>query len=256
MKSIIASSLVAATGLAGPCPLVHADITGLDPSAYAYNQRDGLTPAAIGPGSINITNGGFGECRSLWMLNRQDISGGFTASFTYRATSFSASGPRQGIAFVVQNSAAGTGWVSDGANPIGVGYRGLDHSAAVTLEADTGPAASFSGFYTGGTNPVGSPAVSPINLFDFTSVHVTIAYAGSLLTVNMTDGVHTMAPQTYLVGDLAATIGGPMAWVGFTAGTQGGANQTISDFSFTAAPTPGAAALLGLGLMACPRQRR
>lgn len=255
MKNVVASSVVSAAGLALACPVAHADITGFDPSSFAYNQTDAHSPATVGPGSINFSNRAAFEYRSLWYNERQPITS-FTCTFTYRLADWFAGGANQGIAFVVQNSAAGTGWVSPGANPANVGYAGLDHSAAVTLEFNTGSGLTYSGFYTNGATGGGSPATLPVNAFSMEPINVAIAYSGSLLTVNMTQGTRVMPTQTYLVGSLASQLGADSGWVGFVTGNGGGAQNVLSDFHFTAIPAPGAMGLAGVAGLAAVRRRR
>jgi hypothetical protein len=179
--------------------------------------------------------GGPNNRRSIWFNTPQDISA-FEATFTYRASSIAASASRQGIAFVMQN--AGTAALGTGST----GYQGVGTSAAVTLETDTGPGRSYSGFYTNGVIGGGSTVTTPVNAFDLRDIDVTVRYNGSILSVTMVDGNNTYGPQNYLVGNLASVLGGSTAYIGFTGatfntlGSGGGATQFLSDVTFTTIP--------------------
>lgn len=254
MRRLIPLAVLAATS-----NIALADLNGFAPSSFTYNQSDARTPASLVPGGIRITDGGPFEHRSVWFNQRQDISAGFTASFTYRLANFTPSGANQGIAFVIQNSAAGTGWVSSGANPTNVGYAGLANSAAITLETSSGPGLTHSGFYTNGATGGSSPAVLPVNAFNLTEIFVTISYDGSsILTLNMNDGAgdHVMPERQILVGSISAAIGSSSAWIGFVADSAGGTDQYLTNFSFTAVPAPSVAGVFGLAGLTLARRRR
>jgi hypothetical protein len=233
-----------------------ADINGFNGlNDWAYNHADTAAPPQIVNSNLIQFTGGPVNRRSIWFNTPQDITA-FQATFTYRATSIAASGSRQGIAFVMQN--AGTTALGTGST----GYQGIATSAAVTLETDTGPGRSYSGFYTNGLIGGGSTVMTPVNAFDFRDIDVTITYNGSILSVTMVDGANTYGPQNYLVGSLSNVLGGSTAYIGFTGATftapvsGGGATQFLSDVTFTTIPTPGTAGLLALGSIAALRRRR
>jgi hypothetical protein len=233
-----------------------ADISGFNGlSGWSYNTGDTATPPLIVNSNTLQFTGGPNNRRSIWFNTPQDISA-FEATFTYRASSIAASASRQGIAFVMQN--AGTAALGTGST----GYQGVGTSAAVTLETDTGPGRSYSGFYTNGVIGGGSTVTTPVNAFDLRDIDVTVRYNGSILSVTMVDGNNTYGPQNYLVGNLASVLGGSTAYIGFTGatfntlGSGGGATQFLSDVTFTTIPTPGTAGLLGLSCIAALRRRR
>ncbi|MFT3686372.1 MAG: hypothetical protein QM783_15870 [Phycisphaerales bacterium] len=238
-------------------PAALADINGFDPSGFAYHQSDVRTPASMVPGGMRLTDASGPETRSLWFTQQQDISS-FACSFTYRLGNFTWSGGTSGIALVFQNSNSGTGWVSPGAFPSNVGYAGLDHSAAITLEIDGGPGLTRSGYYSNGATGGSSPAVLPVNAYNQTDIFVSMSYNGSILTLDMNDGPggHVWATQHLLVGSISSTIGSSSAFIGFTAGTAAGTEQLITDFHFGAIPTPGAMFLAGVACLTATRRRR
>lgn len=257
-------SLIVATPLAvvlaAAAPSASADITGFNNlSGWNYNTSDnGTPPGFVGDDGLHFTTGP-NNTRSIWFNTPQDISE-FRVEFTYRAGSITASTARQGLTFAIQNSPDGLNALGGGGN--GFGYRGITQSAAVTIETDTGGGETFSGFYTNGVLGGGSVLTEPVNAFDLTEIDVTITYNGSLLSVSMTDGVNTFDSPSYFVGSLASVVGDTHAYVGFTAGTfnllggGGGANQYLSNFRFTAVPSPATLpvmAALGIGVI---RRRR
>ena len=242
-------------GLSLIAAAAHADINGFNSlSGWTYNTTDaGTPPAVLGADLIHFTTGPNNR-RSLWFNTPQDITA-FTASFTYRAGSISASAARQGLTFTLQNaglSALGTG----------LGFEGLAPSATVTIETDTGPGLTYTGYYANGVNGGGSVPTTPVNAFGFGEIDVAITYAGSLLSVFMTDGVNSYSRPNQFVGDLSALLGSQSAFVGFTAGTSstlgsgGGSNQFLSNFRFTSVQAPATAGLLTIGGLCGLRRRR
>ncbi|MDX2199514.1 MAG: hypothetical protein SF069_11160 [Phycisphaerae bacterium] len=224
-------------------------------AGWQYNQTDTGTPLQIvGDNAIQFTAGPNNR-RSLWFTTPQDITQ-FEANFTYRASSISASASRQGLAFVIQNSPSGVTTLG-GAS---YGYNGITPSAAVTIETDSGPGRSFTGYYTNGVLGGGSADMTPVNAYEFTDIDVNVRYQGSVLSVTMTQGTDVFGPRNYFVGSLASLLGSPTAYVGFTGatlntqGAGGGATQFLSNFSFVPEPTTGVAMLVGL--MALRQVRR
>jgi hypothetical protein len=236
-----------------------ADIVGFNGlSGWRYNTSDsGSPPVIVDSNQVQLTTGP-NNTRSIWFEVPQSITS-FEARFTYRASSIAASGPRQGVAFVIQNDPAGPNALGTGGSSLG--YGGITASAAVTIETDTGPGLTYSGFYTNGVMGGGSAVTTPVNAFNFRDIDVIINYSGSILSVTMVDGTDVYGPQNHLVGSLASVVGGPTAYVGFTAatfntlGSGGGANQFLSDVSFTV-PSPGAwSAVMVAGCMVGRRRR-
>jgi hypothetical protein len=243
-------------GLAGSLvPATRADITGFNNLVgWSYNQGDAGTPATFGQDFIQITTGGANQVRSVWFNTPQAISE-FTATFTYRAASIGPAAVRQGVSFIIQTDPRGTAAIGAAFNSTGFGFDGITPSAGVTIELDTGPGLTYSGFYRNGI--IGTPAVTtPLNAFQGRDIEVSIVYNGTSIAVSMHDSVNTFPTQNYLVSpSFAAALGSSAALVGFGAstGAQNGCNQFISNFRYTV-PAPGTAALLALGM--CVRRRR
>ncbi len=229
--------------------IVRADITGFQ--NFTLKRSDtGTPPVLVDADTIQFTTGP-NQRRSLWFNTRQDISE-FTATFTYRANGIGASGNRQGLVFVMQNDTDGINTLGDPVGGLfgnsGLGYFGIQPSAAVTVETDTGPARTFTGFYSGGVFGGGSAPTFPVNAFDGSEIDVTITYDGSILSVGMVEGSNVFPTRNYLVGSLEDAVGSSSAYIGFTASTaNGGANQYISDFQYKV-PEPSSALLTAVGI--------
>jgi hypothetical protein len=130
-----------------------------------------------------------------------------------------------GLAFVIQNQ---SGNALGGAGG-GLGYAGVSSSVAVKFPilGGTGTGLWTNGATTGNTTTM--PGI------DFRSGHVFkihLAYDGHTLSVTTTDTL-TLATgtQTYPI-DIAATVGGPQAWFGFSAGTAA-LSETVDIISWT-----------------------
>jgi len=242
---------------------IRADVGGfgsLNPSLWKYNHCDpGTPPVIVNSETIQLTTGP-DQCRSIWYNTPQQFAE-FLVTFTYRASSISASAVRQGITFALQNSPAGLGAIGSGGS--GFGYAGITQSAAITIETDTGPALTYTGFYTNGVLGGGSFVTTPVNAFNFRDINVTIAYDGSILAVSMAEGANIFPTHNYLVGSLASTLGSSTAYVGFTAGTAntlgsgGGASQFLSIFRYGPLPEPSTISLLAvIGAICLGRARR
>ncbi len=227
-----------------------ADITGfggLDPAHWTTNvDDDGVPIGVINDDLIHFTSGAQNR-RSMWHNTPQDITA-FEVSFTYLASTISASGPRQGVTFTIQNA---------GLDALGtsLGYEGITPSLAVSIETSTGPGLTFTGVYTNGVIGSSLP-VSPVNAFDFQDIDVTIQYADSRVTVHMTDGVNSYDSPSFIVDDLTSILGGSEGFVGFTGSTANGSDQFLSNFRFTTVPAPGSLPVLSLLGISAMRRRR
>ncbi len=236
-----------------------AEIIGFDHlTNWRYNQGDsGSPPALLAGDGIQFTSGPNNR-RSLWYNEPQNITE-FEASFTFRAGSISPSVARQGVTLTLQNSPAGLGALGSGGS--GLAYAGIGNSAAITIETDTGPALTYSGYFTNGVMGGGSVSTSPVNAFNFRDIDVTLSYSGSVLSVTMVDGSNVFT-RNHFVGSLASVLGGPTAYVGITGassntlGSGGGASFFLADFRYSAIPEPATLSLLGLAALATLRPRR
>ena len=178
---------------------------------------------------LTITTASGGEARAAW-FNTPVSTGSFTASFTYTDVG---GGGADGAAFVLQNDPQGTAAI--GGSNGSFGYGGIAASVAYEISIWNGRTVGTN-FVTDGTTGTYN-TTTPINVASGDAIKVTLVYdaAAETLTEFLTDtktgGVYT---HTYTGIDLAATLGGSTALLGFTGGTGGGASlQTIGSFSFT-----------------------
>lgn len=179
-----------------------------------------------------------GEQRAAWFTVPMNIDG-FKASFVYQDV---LTGGADGFAFVVQNAPQGTNAIGGGGG--GLAYTGITKSAAVMFNIFGTSGISFS---TNGNGAAYSPT-APLNLSSGDLIKVDLAYAGSVLSVTLSNTVTASVFATnYTVGSLAATVGTNVALVGITAATGGiSAVQQISNFQYIPVPTASAQSVGGL----------
>jgi Legume lectin domain/Chitobiase/beta-hexosaminidase C-terminal domain len=170
----------------------------------------------------------------------------FTNDFTFQLTSPSA----DGFTFTIQGSGAtalgptggGLGYGPD--SPGGSG--GVPNSVAVKFDLydNAGEGANSTGLYTNGASPT-MPATAlggNVDLHSGDTFHVVMSYDGTTLTMTITD--MSNAAQTFTTSwpiDIASTVGGATAYVGFTGGT-GGLHATQEILTWTYSATTSAAA--------------
>jgi PEP-CTERM motif len=232
----------------------HADILGFGNfSGFTVNQRDTGNAPTISGSTIQLTNtGGVSEFRSIFCDTPQNISGDFTASFTYVATG--SADPGAGACFVLQNSSSGASQPPYGNAQFG--YNDFPgNSIGVTLELETagGGLDNASGYYTDGNYGGGSASTSPVNFLSGDPINATITYNGSTLTESFVDTVTQASySNSFLtVTPIPTVLGGATAYVGLTTSSgpsPGGENQYFSNLQFTSAvPEPSTFTLLGVG---------
>jgi Legume lectin domain len=151
---------------------------------------------------------------------------GFTTSFTFRVGDSPFGQYGDGLTFVLQNA----GSAALGAAGGGLGYAGIGQSVAVKFDLvdNAGEGSDSVGVFTNGATPT-TPADTfetnyPFKLgIQFNSgdrFRATLSYSGGTLILDLTD-LDTYARQftkAYAV-NIPAVVGGPTAFVGFTAGT-------------------------------------
>jgi len=246
--SILAVSLVA---FALAPTSARAAILGFgDFSGFTINKSDAASSPTLSPGKIELTNDATNESRSVFANTPQGISK-FTASFTYQEIGGHAdSANTVGVAFVIQNSAAGAHAVAP-VGPTGplLGFGGIAPSLAVTLELGT---PSASGLFTGGILGSGSPHTAPVNLLSGNPIDVMLIYnGGTTLSETIVDGPNSYSTIFALPSSLPALLGSPTAFVGFTAGAYDFQfdQQYVSNFTFTSVPEPSSLMLSSMGVV-------
>lgn len=257
---ILTTILVA--GLAGSAHNAAADINGFGNfSQFSINKADTASDPSLGPNSIRLTSAGGIESRSIFYNTPQSI-GQFSASFTYRASNLPANS--FGVCFVLQNSVSGAKTVASTGWQLGYGdqWGTFSRSIAVSLESVGQPSGpTYTGLYSNGTVGGGALPTAPVTFSSGNPIAVTIAYDGFLLHSTFIDKVTGASFESFFAPNIPLTVGGPNAFVGFVAGNGGtnfgsdGAEQFISDFTFTSVPAPGSAIVLGLGTLAARRRR-
>ena len=210
--------------------------------------------AAVAGTAVNLTTNSNSQRGSVFTNTATAISAAttFSASFNFTISSPGGSGA-DGLAFVVQNSAAGN--TALGGNGAGMGYQGIGQS--VIVEFDTWQ----NGIDNGSENHVGINTNGVLGSltqadpgFDLDAVTATawVDYDGTTLSVaTSTSGVRPATDLLSQVIDLSGIVGS-QAFFGFTAAT-GGANaqHTINSFDLevAAVPLPAGLPLLGFGML-------
>ncbi|MBL8880925.1 MAG: hypothetical protein JNG88_17565 [Phycisphaerales bacterium] len=232
-----------------------ADINGFGNfSNFRVNQADGGSAPGIFNNRIRLTSTSTTQSRSIFCLDRQDITS-FTASFTYELDNAGNGNGLWGGCFVLQND-------PDGPSALGsfnaYGYTRIAPSIGASLEISN---PYRHGLYTDGDTDGGADDMSPVNLRLSNPINVTLTYDGSLLTTRIRDTVTNDSFEATRLIDIPAAVGGPLAYVGFTASTSLGTNftgdQYFSDPQFHTVPEPSSAlALTSLILLGLIRQLR
>jgi hypothetical protein len=186
---------------------------------------------------MTFTDGTAGENRSTWYQFKQNIDS-FKATWTYQDIG---GGGADGIAFVLQNSTAGT--TALGAAGGGLGYTGITPSAALMFNIYNGAPGGASGinFSTNGTGvSAGNPffSTAPVDLDAGNAVDTTVTYANGIATVTLSDSTAGTTFTASQAVNIPAIVGGHTAWVGMT-GSEGGvlSHQTVSNFTYIALPS-------------------
>jgi Legume lectin domain/Chitobiase/beta-hexosaminidase C-terminal domain len=194
--------------------------------ASSFNLNGGA--AITSGGLLQLTDGGGDQGRSAWFAAKVPVQT-FTTDFTFQLTDAEA----DGFAFVIQNA----GSTALGADGGGLGYWGIPHSLAIKFDLynNEGEGLDSTGLFTQGASPT-VPAVgltgTPINLHSGDPFAAHITYDGANLTLTLTDSSTLGIWSHSWPINIAATVGGNTAYVGFT-GSTGGATSTQKVLSWT-----------------------
>jgi len=235
----------------------HADING-----FSNFTLSGTNPTVSG-NTLQITsNDRYFAANSAFNNDQQSI-GAFNAHFTYQLGPLGSNAtdgfsPADGFAFVLQNSTNGVSAVGDSGGAHGAD---IDHSAVLDFNIFS-PRGVGTTVYSNGNSSGSFDPTGDVNLASGDVIDVSLAYQHDLLTAVLTDTATNEVFTTNYAVDIASSVGGPNAYVGFTGGTGGGtSDQFIRDFTFTPQAVPEAStvvtlALLSMGGLIVLRRRR
>ena len=210
-------------------------------SGFASGGMNLLGSAKLNGSSLELTDGGGGEAAAAWYEVEANIES-FTTDFTFQITP-GTNPTADGFTFAIQgnNSTAvgpaggGLGYGPD--TPGGTG--GIPNSVAVKFDlySNDGEGTDSTGLYTNGASPT-IPAVdmtsSGVNLHSGDPFHVHITYNGTILAMTITDTTTNATFTTNWTVDIPTIVGDVVAYVGFTAGTEGDtAVQNIQTWTFS-----------------------
>lgn len=274
-SKVLALSSMAVLSVAMCVPQAHADFDFPDFSVTSGLALAGT--ATVSDNTLKLTQSVGASAGAGWYATKQNVSGGFQTDFRVRIFDRKGGGA-DGIAFVIQN----TGTSALGGQGGAIGYAtnqyfsqtGISNSLAVEFDtwnntgrgwADTAFARHTS-IQTNGLNPnspeesasLGAASIGDIG--DGQIHNIRIKYVGGVLSVYVDDLATAVLSRTL---DIATRIqlDQGTAIVGLTSGT-GGAQDAqgheILSWSYVGntIPTPGAAAILGLGGLMMTRRRR
>lgn len=270
--------ITAAGALALCAGAAHADFAYQD-----FSSTEGVFlvgAAKQAESSIHMTDIGDGRtAAALWRMDKQDVAGGFTTTFSYTVPEMLGQGA-DGVAFVIQN----TSIAALGGNGGGMGYAnnplyggtGIRNSLAVEFDmwdnkingdwddlddnhvsvqtAGAEPNSADQAYSLGAASVVDSGTEGVLHT-------ARIAYQRGVMTVWVDD---LSTPVLTLGGiDLEEILklDNGTAWVGITAAAGGETDlqtQVLHSWSFTTTtvPAPAGAAVFGLGGLALLRRRR
>jgi len=188
--------------------------------------------AAVTGNALQLTNGGTAQAGSAWFPTKVSVNG-FVTDFDFQLPTSAA----DGFTFTIHNSAK-LNWAMGG-NGSGLGYQFIDNSVGVTFDMYQAGVvnAESVGVYTGGVSPQGSSTSlvgSGLNLHNGNPVHAHIVYSGTTLTVTLTDKTTSASTTLSFNVNIAKSVGGSTASVGFTGSTGAmTAIQNILNWTYT-----------------------
>jgi hypothetical protein len=209
-----------------------------------------LGAAKLNGTSLRITDGGGNEAAAAWYNVPANIQS-FTTDFTFLITAGS-SPTADGMTFTMQaNNASAIGPPGGGLGygpDTTTGTPGIASSVAVKFDlySNAGEGVNSTGLYTNGASPT-TPFVdmtgSGIDLHAGHPIHAHMTYDGTNLVMTLTDtttnGTFT---HTWPI-NIPGTVGGNVAYVGFTGGTGGlTAIQDVQTWTFASTGTQSPAA--------------
>ena len=194
----------------------------------------GDTSGAPQPEVLRTTSGGGGEAGSIFTNTKVDLTSFYTTfNFQFRP---GGNPIADGMTFTIQNNNPNALGGAGG----GLGYQGIDHSAAVKFDAWTETSNhSSTGLYFNGVATNSNPpppnvfvdlAGTPINFNGNAQVNpphtyqVELSYSGTTLVETIRDlnlTGNNSVTHTYTGVNLATLIGSSQGYVGFTGGTGG-----------------------------------
>ncbi len=199
---------------------------------------------------LELTNLSSGAASSAFYTTPVDVTG-FTNQFTFQLSSGSGTGA--GITFTIQ----GVSPTAVGSNGAGLGYAGITSSVAVKFDLynDNGEGVDSTDLFSGGANPTNIGSIdltsSGVNLHSGDIMSVTMNYNGTTLAVTITDTVTGKSATHNYTVNIPSLVGGNVAYVGFTAGTEG--VPTVQDIlTWTYSPDASVSPYPSVGLGAIP----
>jgi len=184
------------------------------------------------------------EAGSAWDNSQIVLTDDFSSQFQLSMHSTTTAKPADGICFVIQNDARGVKATSTGGS---LGFSGITHSLAVAFDIyndgakDDNNANHVSIDLDGHISDGTADSLIDVTVPSFTmygtpfNVWVNYSASGQLLTVYMSrSATQPASPIISYSIDLATSIGGPTAYMGFTSSTGGSnADQDINSWTAT-----------------------
>jgi hypothetical protein len=235
VKRTAATTLIVTQGT-GPATINFG--SGFTAAGLQFNGNAALDVARLLLTDTSKTN----EVASAFWTTPVNVQS-FTNTFTFQLTAPAAA---DGFTFTIQN--AGTTAIGSPGGGLGYGKfsaatAAIAKSVAVKFDlySNIGEGTNSTGLYTNGVSPT-LPATTlggGVNLHSGDVFQVQMVYDGTNLTMTITDV--TTPADTFTASfpiNIPATVGGPTALVGFTAGTGGQtARQEILNWSYNASST-------------------
>ncbi len=212
-----------------------ATATTQAPPSTALDYANGFASAAqltlnggatVASNRLTLTDNGGNQGRSAYFNTKQNIQS-FSSSFRFQV---GGNAEADGFTMVFQNAGANALGTSGG----GLGYNGI--ATSVALKFNIYPAVSQAGLGTSANfNTVANAATGSVNMRTGNPINAVVSYAGTRLTLLLTDTVTGVAWTKVFTVNIPTLVGANTAWVGFTAGT-GGATATFDILNWTWGP--------------------
>jgi hypothetical protein len=226
--------------------------TGWNSSDWTLNGTAGnYYSAQFSEGLLVLTDGGTEEVSSAFFGVPQ-YAGSFTASFIYQATGGEFGYVGTGVAFILQNAAAGTSAMGE-LSSLGtaLGYYPITNSAAFEISLNALTLVPGIAFATNGETPSygGGPPfelTGSVGLTNGDPILVQLTWANGNLAVTLTDQIIPSLTYStnYDLGESLTPVlnGTDLAYIGFS-GADGNSPllesvQTVSNFTFTSTIPP------------------